>query len=69
VGALVLGIVLAFVGRRAVVPREQRTTRSAILEELAALVRAHEAGEIGPKTYERSRRQLIVELARTLSPA
>lgn len=39
--------------------------REKILAELDALERAHEANEIGPKTYERNRRNLLDDLART----
>jgi hypothetical protein len=67
--AIVLGFVLAFTGRGPQRGRGQPSSRDAILEELAELERAHTAGEIGPKTYERGRRELIVALARTLSPA
>ncbi len=41
--------------------------RAALLEDLAGLERAHAAGEVGPRTYERARRELIDALARTLA--
>jgi hypothetical protein len=43
--------------------------RDVLLDELAALERARVAGEIGPKTYDRVRRELVDALARTLAPA
>jgi hypothetical protein len=64
------GLLFAF-GRRQG-PRTQseaRTVRSAVLEELAELERGRASGEIGPKTYERARRDLIDALARTLAEA
>jgi hypothetical protein len=44
-----------------------RARRAAVLEDLAELERARAIGEVGPKTYERSRRQLIDALSRTLA--
>jgi hypothetical protein len=41
--------------------------RDALLEDLAGLERAHAAGEVGPRTYERARRELIDALARVLA--
>jgi hypothetical protein len=41
--------------------------REALLEDLAGLERAHAAGEVGPRTYERARRELIDALARVLA--
>ncbi len=40
--------------------------RERLLADLADLERAHRAGEIGPKSYARARRELIEELARLL---
>lgn len=37
-----------------------------LLEELEDLERAHRAGDVGPKTYERTRRTLLERLARLL---
>ena len=39
--------------------------REKILSSLDALERARESAEIGPKTYERNRRNLLDDLART----
>ena len=41
--------------------------RQSVLEELALLEKAHTSGDVGPKTYERVRRELIDALALTLS--
>ena len=62
-----IGLLLAF-SRRGPALRSSASTagRSAILEELAELERAHAAGDVGPKTYERAYRELIDALARTL---
>jgi hypothetical protein len=46
-----------------------KSTRSALLADLADLERGLQAGDIGPKTYERARRELIDALARTLREA
>jgi hypothetical protein len=43
--------------------------RKSVLQELALLERAHTEGAVGPKTYERARRELIDALALTLSAA
>jgi hypothetical protein len=40
--------------------------RQRLLEELEDLERAHLANEVGPKTYERARRELVDAIARTL---
>ncbi len=54
-------------GRSRSVPEDARSARSAVLEELAELERGRSSGEVGPKTYERARRELIDALARTLA--
>jgi len=41
--------------------------RDRILEEVEELERAHVRGDIGPKTYERARRELVDELASVLA--
>jgi hypothetical protein len=64
---VVAGLVLALSGRgRTSVRGEAKSYRTSILEELADVERGRSSGEIGPKTYERLRRQLIDALARTL---
>jgi len=40
--------------------------RQRLLEDLEDLERAHLSGEVGPKTYERARRELVDAIARTL---
>jgi hypothetical protein len=44
----------------------RKSSRAALLDELLQLERARGAGEVGPKTYERVRREIIDALARTL---
>jgi hypothetical protein len=46
---------------------ELEEAKGRLLEELASLDRAHKAGDIGPKTYERMRRNLTDALAHLLS--
>jgi len=41
--------------------------RASLLEELANLERAHTAGAVGARTYERARRELIDALAFSLA--
>jgi hypothetical protein len=61
------GLVLALSGRGGRSAGGQaKSSRTSILEELAELERGRETGEVGPKTYERVRRELIDALARTL---
>ncbi len=63
------GLAFAF-GRAGAGPgaskKPRRRERALLLVELEDLERAHAAGEIGPKTYERARREIIDALARTL---
>jgi hypothetical protein len=66
---IAVGLVFAGTGRRPRpgVPRgEAKRTRMALLEELAALEQAHASGDVGPRTYEKARRTLLEEIARTL---
>lgn len=58
----------AFGRRRQRVPGDAGdiSLRDALLEELAGLERAHTSGRVGPRTYERARRELIDALAHTL---
>jgi hypothetical protein len=55
---------------RKAVERDQEQARSLLLSELVALEKAHRAGEVGPRTYESTRRTLLDALARldTLHP-
>jgi hypothetical protein len=64
-----LGLVFAASGRRRRVgpgDRDMKAAREALLEELAGLDRAHVAGVVGPRTYERARRELLDALARLI---
>ncbi len=45
------------------------SVRALLLDELADLERAHTSGDVGPRTYEKARRELIDAIARTLTPA
>ncbi|MGO9839095.1 MAG: hypothetical protein ACLP1X_33345 [Polyangiaceae bacterium] len=63
-----VGLVLATSKRLKAGDREApAAARGALLEDLADLERAHAEGEVGPRTYERARRELIDALARTLA--
>ncbi|HEU4409244.1 MAG TPA: hypothetical protein VFS43_28555 [Polyangiaceae bacterium] len=46
---------------------ELEEAKTRLLDELAALDKAHTSGEVGPKTYERLRRNLTDALARLLA--
>jgi hypothetical protein len=68
--AMMIGIVFAFSSRpRSPSASSRKATRASLLEELAQLEDARANGNVGPKTYERARRELIEALAHTLSPA
>lgn len=62
------GFAYAFSSRSPAKPKAPgKERRAALLADLEELERSHQAGDIGPKTYERARRQLIDEIARTLA--
>jgi len=63
--AVALGIALG-ARRRATSGADAKERRALLLADLEELVRAHRAGEIGPKTFERARRELYDAIARTL---
>jgi hypothetical protein len=63
-GGLATG--LAF-GVRKPAPRDTKRERQRLLAVLESLEAAHRDGSVGPKTYERARRELIDELARTFA--
>jgi hypothetical protein len=64
------GLAFAFgYGRQAPGKTVSRARRAALLEELAELERARASGEVGPKTYERSRREILDSLSRLLALA
>lgn len=61
---LVAGLVL---GARKAPPRDTKRERQQLLAALESLEQGHRDGAIGPKTYERARRELIDDLARTFA--
>jgi hypothetical protein len=64
-----VGVGLVFSARKGQRPRVvggPKAARNALLEELAELERARAAGDVGPRSYERARRELLDALARTL---
>jgi hypothetical protein len=73
-----LGVYFAIRGRRASLDAggplggpggaaNVRGVRQSVLEDLLALEKARAVGDVGPQTYERTRRQLIDALATTLA--
>jgi hypothetical protein len=64
---LIVGVVLGVRGRPSGLATGRRSARAALLEDLLALEKARASGEVGPKTYERARRELIDALARALA--
>ncbi|MGA7118448.1 MAG: hypothetical protein WBY94_00050 [Polyangiaceae bacterium] len=62
------GLAFSF-SRRADPTGPDSEARSALLDELGELERARLAGQVGPKTYERIRRELVDALAYTLVDA
>lgn len=74
VTVLALGLVLGAVVTALVVdpnrgPRDLRTAKKLLLEDLEDLERAHRRGDVGPKTYEREKRVLLERLAVVLRDA
>ena len=63
-GGLLFGLVL---GAQKPSSRDRKSERARILAEIEELERAHLAGDVGPKTYEKARRELLDELARTFA--
>jgi hypothetical protein len=65
--AVAMGFVLAFSGGgRPSRKSQDKGRRAQLLAELLELENARKAGDVGPKTYERARRDLIDAIARTL---
>jgi hypothetical protein len=68
-GGIALGILL---GTRGPVPRKSRDSHDSkaqtlrLLKEIEDLEKAHAKGNIEPKTYERTRRELVDDLARII---
>ncbi len=60
------GLAFAF-SRRSKFAAGDSDARSALLDELGQLERARIAGQVGPRTYERTRRELVDALAYTLA--
>jgi hypothetical protein len=63
-GAVLFGIVL---GTARPKKESRKAEREKLLADLESLERARERGDVGPKTYERARRELLDDLARTLA--
>jgi hypothetical protein len=59
---LAYGVVL---GSKGSGKTDHKKERERLLADLEALERAHASGDVGPKTYERARRDLIDDIART----
>lgn len=70
IATLLSGLGLAFglvLGSRKPVKADHKTERARLLGEVEDLERARMAGDVGPKTYERARRELLDALARTFA--
>jgi hypothetical protein len=52
-------------GTKKPTPRDRQSERERLLAEIEDLEREHLAGNVGPKTYEKARRELLDALART----
>lgn len=66
-GLALLGVLATWMKRResATEKREQQDkARETLLNEMLLLERAHQGGDIGPRTYEETRREILVALAR-----
>ena len=63
-GGLLFGLVL---GSQKPSSRDRKNERARILADIEELERARLAGDVGPKTYEKARRELVDELARTFA--
>jgi hypothetical protein len=63
------GLYFALRGRGAASGRDSGPGSQAILDELLALERARAEGEVGPRTYEKARRELLDALAMALARA
>jgi hypothetical protein len=63
------GLYFALRGRGAASGGDAVPATQSVLDELLALERARAEGEVGPRTYEKARRELLDALARALAPA
>jgi hypothetical protein len=63
-GGLLAGLVLS---NKKPPKKDRKNERGRLLLELEDLERAHLAGDVGPKTYERARREILDAIARTFS--
>jgi hypothetical protein len=61
-----VGLVLARRRIRKPSKGELKAERRTLLEQLGELERAKQEGDVGPKTYERARRQLLERIAQTI---
>jgi hypothetical protein len=64
---VVFGLYIATQARRRSTKAGVKRDRARLLEEVEELERAHLRGDVGPKTYERARRELVDELASLLA--
>jgi hypothetical protein len=65
-GAMAIGLVF---GTKKPFAPDSKAMRTKVLADIEGLEHAHRAGDIGPKTYERARRELMDALARTFALA
>jgi len=71
--AVIIGLLLAASGSSKARDRnpdwigDLHRARQRLLEQIAELEQARSRGDIGPKTYERSRRELLDALARVIA--
>jgi hypothetical protein len=63
-GGLMIGLIL---GTQKPARRDRSKDRARMLEDLEALERAHSAGDVGPSTYERSRREILDGVAQSFA--
>jgi len=61
---LALGVVLA---AKKPPERDRKSERARLLADIEDLERGHRDGDVGPKTYESARRELLDEIARTFA--
>jgi hypothetical protein len=66
---VIAGVYLSVRGRSRDRESSPNTVRDRLLGQLEELERAHKAGDVGPKTYERARREIVDAIARTLVAA